>query len=118
MMTEYLNTTAGGKVTGPASFSSWLAEDPESDPDTTGVQFINPLPIVVEDTGPKTSTRNGNTGYLDMAIWGANYVPVNGKIIVNHGTYRAKEPLGNNAELISEDRTTCHTCLKNVEKAK
>jgi len=101
----------GGKVSGPASFSPWLADDP----DKPGVQLINPLPIIVDDVGPKPTTRNGNTGYLDMAIWGANYVPVDGKIIVNHGTYEAKETMGKNLELISEKGTTCHTCLEDVE---
>lgn len=53
-----------------------------------------------------------------MAIWGANYVTVIDKIIVNHGTYEAKETIGKNLELISEKGTTCQTCLEDVEDSK
>lgn len=110
---EYLGSE--GKIVGPASFSPWLADDPDADPNEPGVQLINPLPIMVDDVGPKPTTESGNTGYLDMAIWGANYVPVSGRIIVNDGTFEAKETIGNNLELISEKGSTCHTCLEDVE---
>ncbi|MEF8799206.1 MAG: right-handed parallel beta-helix repeat-containing protein, partial [Candidatus Bipolaricaulota bacterium] len=108
----------GDKILGSAAFAPWLGEDPDSNPDKPGVQLIDPLPIIVRKVGPVPTTKTGNTGYLDMAIWGASNVPVRGKVIVPHGNWQAKEPLGNNAELISEDGTTCHTCLEDVEESK
>ncbi len=107
----------GDRVWGSVAFSPWIIRNPDANLDKPGVQLIDPLPMIVEKVGPAPTTENGNTGYLDMAIWGASSVLVRGKIIVPHGTYQAKEPLGNNAELISVDGTTCHTCLEEVEGA-
>jgi len=107
----------GEKIIGKVAFAPWLRVNPDADPDTPGVQLINPLPIWVTEVGPVPTTKNGNTGFLDMAIWGASSVPVMGRVVVPHGTYKAEEPLGNNAELISEYGTTCHTCLEEVEKS-
>lgn len=107
----------GDKILGSVAFAPWLGEDPDSNPDKPGIQLIDPLPIIVRRRGPKPTTKNGNTGYLDMGIWGASSVPVKGRVIVPHGNWKAKEPLGNNAELISGDGTTCHTCLEEVENS-
>jgi len=107
----------GEKIIGKVAFAPWLRVNPDADPDTPGVQLINPLPIWVTEVGPVPTTKNGNTGFLDMAIWGASSVPVMGRVVVPHGTYKAEESLGNNAELISEYGTTCHTCLEEVEKS-
>ena len=91
---------------------------PDSNPSRPGVQLKSPLPVIVKRIGPKPTTINGNTGYLNMGIWGAGYVSVLGKIIVPDGSWKAEEPLGNNLEMISGTGTTCHACLENVENSK
>lgn len=106
---------SGGIIFGGTYFSPWLGADPDSDPSEPGVQPISPLPILVRRVGPEPTTENGNTGYLDMGIWGAGELPVVGQVIVPHGTWSAREPLGNKVELISETGSTCCTTLKDVE---
>jgi len=105
------------KGQGPVNFSPWLSQNPDGDPDEPGIQLISPLNILVKRVGPVPTTENGNTGYLDMAIWGAKNVPEAGKIIVAHGSYEASESISNNVELLSTVGTTCNTCLKDVENS-
>ncbi|MBS3813209.1 hypothetical protein KGY64_05220 [Candidatus Bipolaricaulota bacterium] len=105
----------GSLVSGPAFFSPWLGANPDSDPSEPGVQPISPLPIIVKRVGPEPTTENGNTGWLDMAIWGAGELPVVGQVIVPHGSWVVKEPMGNKVELISVEGSTCRTTLKDLE---
>ncbi|MFW6048660.1 MAG: NosD domain-containing protein [Candidatus Bipolaricaulota bacterium] len=108
----------GDLIVGPVAFAPWITKDPDADPDKPGVQLISPFPIYVHTVGPVPTTENDNTGYLDMAIWGAGAVPQIGQVIVPHGTWEAREPIGNHVELISVKGTTCHTCLKDIEDSK
>ena len=53
-----------------------------------------------------------------MAIWGANYVDVDGLIIVDHGSYTLQEVIAGNVDLYSEMGSTCKTTIKDLEENK
>jgi outer membrane protein assembly factor BamB len=102
---------AGDAVSADVIFSPWLGVDPDGDPGAAGVQLLEPLYIVVAPVGPEPTTENGNTGYLDMAIWGSNDVPGTDTIEVRHGTYDASEPITDGVNMISEIGSAAHTTL-------
>lgn len=104
-------TGTGDAVSTNVIFSPWLGIDPDGDPGTAGVQLLQPLYIVVAPVGPEPTTENGNTGYLDMAIWGSNDVPGTDTIEVRHGTYDASEPIADGVNMISEIGSAAHTTL-------
>ena len=102
---------------GPVAFSPWLLENPDGNPEEPGVQLNSPFTILAKKVGPTPTTKSGNTGYLDMAIWGASNVSQKGRIIVPHGSYKLEEPISNNVELLSETGSTCNTYIKDVQNS-
>jgi len=110
----------GDTVSNNVAYSPWLVDSlpnkPEAiDNSTTepGVQLPESVNIIVDNIGPKPTTENGNTGYLDQAIWGSNQLGGRDVINVRPGTYSVKEKVkdsviikGPNADTpgYSEDR--------------
>jgi len=105
------NATTGSRVDDHVIFSPWLGIDPDGDPTTPGVQITGPMTIIVAPVGPKPTTKNGNTGYLDEGIEGSNELPYNDTIYVKHGTYDATEPITDPVNIISEPGSAAHTTL-------
>lgn len=105
------NTTTGDAVSDNVIYSPWLGTNPDGDTGTVGVQVTDPMLIIVAPVGPEPTTVNGNTGYLNQAIWGSNELPATDTIEVRHGTYDASEPISDGVNIVSEVGSATHTIL-------
>ena len=108
----------GDSVSDNVIYSPWLADSLtgstgiDTDPDTHGVQFPENVHIIVDDVGPTPTTEDGYEGYLNQAIWGANDLPGEDTIIVNHGTYTANQPITEGVEIVSILGSPANTFIK------
>jgi len=105
---------SGDTIIDPGShvaYSPWLGIDPDGNSTLPGVQITGPMTIIVAPVGPKPTTKNGNTGYLNEGIEGSNELPYTDTIYVKHGTYDASEPITDAATIVSEPGSAAHTTL-------
>ena len=109
---------SGDPLLGGVIYSPWLGDSLsgghgiDADPTEPGVQLPPSVTIIVDDVGPVPTTENGNRGYLNQAIWGANELPGPDRIILNHGSYSMEEPIVESCVLSSETGSTCNTVIK------
>ena len=107
----------GAAVSNGVIYSPWLADSNDTgtgidtDPDTPGVQLPDTVNIMVDDVGPQPTTEDGNTGYLNQAIWGSNDLEGRDRINLYPGDYTASsdQPVTDPVEIVS-----CTGCPTNA----
>ena len=110
--THATNPLGGGdSVSTNVVYSPWLGTDPDGNAGTAGVQITGGMLIIADDVGPEPTTPNGNTGYVNQAIWGSNDLPYTDTIEVHHGAYDASERITEGVNIISETGSASHTTL-------
>ncbi|MEF8799274.1 MAG: NosD domain-containing protein, partial [Candidatus Bipolaricaulota bacterium] len=126
----------GDKITSPTEnsvyFSPWLGVNPDSDPDTPGVQLKSPLTFVVDDIGPKPQEKTielGSDGlasappgpiippqpptkftlpggYLNRAVFAVNHLPGHDTINILPGSYDGKSDKRNSIAVTFDESVT------------
>ncbi|MCF7890484.1 right-handed parallel beta-helix repeat-containing protein [Candidatus Bipolaricaulota bacterium] len=99
----------GDAISDKVAYSPWLADSIvngtgiDTAPNTAGVQLPDTVNIMVDDVGPKPTTKDGNTGYLNQAIWGSNELRGTDKINLFPGDYTASpnQPVTDSSEIVS-----------------
>jgi len=108
---------SGALVSNDVIYSPWLGDSIsdgtgiDADPDSLGVQLSQNVNIIVDDVGPKPTTPQGNTGYLNQAIWGSNYLPYQDTIKVRDGTYDATQQITDPVEILNTGGSTADTTV-------
>ena len=103
------STGGDNSVSDGVIYSPWLADSLDTDtgidtdPNTPGIQLPETVNIIVDDVGPAPTTEDGNTGYLNQAIWGSNQLTGRDIINVLGGDFDASEEITDSVVLQGVD---------------